>query len=90
MEVKSIIIMKQALVNGILKQLNAIIVEQMWKLWIMDNKKELENLRELVKECIKEQEKIGLHPAKNIEVQFGQDPITKHRPNTSSDAISVF
>ena len=56
----------------------------------MGNKKELENLRELVKECIEEQEKIGLHPANNIEVYFGQDPITKHRPNSTSDAISVF
>lgn len=56
----------------------------------MINKKELENLRELVKECIEEQEKIGLHPVNSIEVYFGQDPITKHKPNNTSDAISVF
>lgn len=38
----------------------------------MNNKKELENLRELVKECIEEQEKIGLHPANNIEVNISR------------------
>lgn len=54
------------------------------------SEKELNELRKLVNECVEEQKRIGLNPVDGIEIYFGVDPVSKHKPNSTSDAISIF